>query len=178
MKFLAGISRALFLLERAVLVLLFSAMILLSFTQVVLRNFFSVGILWADPLLRNGVLWLGFIGASLATREDKHIRIDLLGRFLRPGAAKAVATVTDLFMLGVCLLLAAASRTFVLNEMEFQDTLVTIGDFAVPSWWSQVILPAGFLLISLRIAIHIALRLGGRTEPAESPGAAGTGGPA
>jgi TRAP-type C4-dicarboxylate transport system permease small subunit len=171
-KFLSRLSALLFGVERGVLVLLFSAMILVAFTQVVLRNLFSVGLVWADPLLRNGVLWLGFVGASLATRADKHIRIDLFGRYLKPAAARAVAVVTDLFMLAVCLLLADASRTFVLNEIEFQDTLVTIGGFAVPSWWSQVILPIGFLLISLRIVLQMALRLGGHADrPAPPPGA-------
>ena len=83
MKLLARLSGILLALERGVLVLLFSLMIVLAFAQVVLRNFFSVGLIWADPLLRNSVLWLGFIGASLATQQDKHIRIDLVGRFLK-----------------------------------------------------------------------------------------------
>jgi TRAP-type C4-dicarboxylate transport system permease small subunit len=172
-KILSRLSGILLGIERGVLVLLFSAMILLAFTQVVLRNFFSVGLVWGDPLLRNAVLWLGFIGASLATQQDKHIRIDLAGRYLGPRAATVVGMVTDLFTLAVCLLLADASRTFVLNEVEFQDTLVTIGQLEVPTWWSQVILPAGFLLISLRIVIRAALRLGGAAPAAAVPGGPG-----
>jgi TRAP-type C4-dicarboxylate transport system permease small subunit len=177
MKLLARLSGVLLGLERGVLVLLFSLMIVLAFAQVVLRNFFSVGLIWADPLLRNSVLWLGFIGASLATQQDKHIRIDLVGRFLKPSAARIVGVLTDVFTLVVCLCLAAASRTFVLNEIEFQDTLVTIGAFEVPTWWSQLILPAGFLLIALRILLHMLLRLGGASPatyvppgPGPSPG--------
>jgi C4-dicarboxylate transporter DctQ subunit len=169
MKVLARLSGLLLGLERGVLVLLFSLMIVLAFAQVVLRNFFSVGLIWADPLLRNAVLWLGFIGASLATQQDKHIRIDLLGRFLRPRALALVGAATDLFTLAVCLLLADASRTFVLNEMEFRDTLVTIGSFEVPTWWSQVILPTGFLLISLRVLLRMVLRTGGSPPAAYIP---------
>ncbi|MCH7552365.1 TRAP transporter small permease, partial [Patescibacteria group bacterium] len=55
--------------------------VLLSFSQVVLRNLFSGGILWGDILLRQLVLWVGFLGASLAVREQKHIAIDFLPRF-------------------------------------------------------------------------------------------------
>jgi C4-dicarboxylate transporter DctQ subunit len=168
-KVLSRLSGVLLGVERGVLVLLFSLMIVLAFTQVVLRNFFSVGLVWGDPILRNAVLWLGFIGASLATQQDKHIRIDLAGRFLKPRAAMIVGIVTDVFTLAVCLYLADASRTFVLNEIEFQDTLVTIGGFEVPTWWSQVILPAGFVLISLRIVIARVLRLGGQA-PADAAG--------
>jgi C4-dicarboxylate transporter DctQ subunit len=169
MKLVARLSGLLLGLERGLLVLLFSLMILLAFTQVVLRNFFSVGLIWADPLLRNSVLWLGFIGASLATQQDKHIRIDLLGRFLGRRATAMVGAATDLFTLAICLFLADASRTFVLNEMEFRDTLVTIGNFEIPTWWSQVILPAGFLLIALRVSIRLVLRLGGPPPAAYVP---------
>lgn len=173
MKLLSRLSAVLLGVERTALVLLFSLMIVLAFAQVVLRNALSVGLVWGDPVLRNAVLWLGFIGASLATQQDKHIRIDLLGRYLKPRAAAVVGIVTDLFALAVCLLLADASRTFVLNEIEFQDTLVTIGGFEVPTWWSQVILPAGFLLIALRIAIRSVLRLGGQAPADALPGGPG-----
>ena len=77
MKTLGRLNTLLLAIERGFLVLLFSLMIVLSFSQVILRNVLSVGLIWADPLLRNAVLWLGFIGASLATQQDKQIKIDL-----------------------------------------------------------------------------------------------------
>ncbi len=176
MKILARLNSLLLSFERGFLVLLFSLMIVLSFSQVVLRNAFSLGLVWADPLLRNAVLWLGFIGASLATQDDRHIKIDLAGRFLKPRAAALVGMVTDLFTLAVCLLLADAAMTFVSNEIEFRDTLVTIGGIEIPTWWSQVILPAGFLLIALRVGVRLAGRIVGLTV--RGGGAAAGGGPA
>lgn len=35
---------------------------------------------WVDPLLHKGTLWLAFLGASLATREGRHIAIDIVPR--------------------------------------------------------------------------------------------------
>ena len=67
--------------EDALLVLLLSAMIVLAATQIMLRNFFDSGFVWIDPLLRVLVLWLGLIGATVATRNNRHIRIDLLSGF-------------------------------------------------------------------------------------------------
>ena len=55
-------------------------MIVLAGTQILLRNLFDSGFVWIDPLLRVMVLWLGLLGATVATRQDKHIRIDLLSR--------------------------------------------------------------------------------------------------
>jgi len=41
---------------------------------------------WADSLLRKGTLWLAFLGASLATHDQKHINIDPLLRIAPPKA--------------------------------------------------------------------------------------------
>jgi len=155
-NFLDKLNRIVLAAERAFLTILFSVMILLSFFQVVLRNFFSVGLVWADPFLRLSVLWLGFIGASLATQYDKHIRIDLVGRFLSARAASAVSVLTGLFSTVVCVLLAEASWTFVANEIDFHDTIFAIAGFDVPSWWAQLILPVGFGLMSLRLFFRSA----------------------
>ncbi len=47
------------LVEDALLVLILAAMVGLAATQIVLRNLFDGAILWADPMLRVGVLWVG-----------------------------------------------------------------------------------------------------------------------
>jgi len=57
-------------IEGHLIVLILSLMILLSFGQILLRNFFDMGIIWGDTLLRQWVLWLGFLGASLAVKHD------------------------------------------------------------------------------------------------------------
>ncbi len=41
---------------------------------------------WADSFLRKGTLWLSFLGASLATKQRKHIGIDILPRLAPPRA--------------------------------------------------------------------------------------------
>jgi TRAP-type C4-dicarboxylate transport system permease small subunit len=69
-------------LEQWVLVLLLGFLAAFAVTQIILRNFLSVGLVWGDDLLRHGVLWISLLGATRATLERKHIRIDLLPRIL------------------------------------------------------------------------------------------------
>jgi TRAP-type C4-dicarboxylate transport system permease small subunit len=121
-------------------------MILLSFLQVLLRNFFDQGILWGDIFLRNLVLWVGFLGASLATREGKHINIDLFTRFLS-GRWRAMAQlVTHLSAALVCIVLADAGWTFVMDEKLYQTKIFA----EIPAWYFQTIIPVGFLLMAFR----------------------------
>jgi TRAP-type C4-dicarboxylate transport system permease small subunit len=132
-------------------------MVLLAFVQVVLRNLLDQGILWADILLRNLVLWVGFIGASLATREEKHISIDLLTRIL-PGKWKNFARFfMNIFALLICLLLAEAGWTFVMDEKLYGTKI--FGE--VPAWYFQIIIPLGFLLMAFRFCIISLQHMGG-----------------
>src|SRR3970040_2127967 len=68
--------------EQVLIVIVLTAMLLLAFLQVLLRNAWDFGLPWVDILLRHLVLWLGIMGASLATRMNRHIRIEVLTRFL------------------------------------------------------------------------------------------------
>ena len=81
---LRRLHRGLLRLEDGLLVSLLVLMVLLATGQILLRNLFDAGLSWGDPSLRLMVLWLALLGAMAATRDDNHIRIDLLSRYL-PG---------------------------------------------------------------------------------------------
>ena len=153
MRILKGISSVLSWIERSAVIALLAVMVALAFLQVILRNVFSTGFLWADPMLRHAVLWIGFLGASLATQQEKHINIDLVTRFLSPRMTNIVRIVTNLFAGIVCALLANAGRTFVASEQSTGDILLTINAMEFPAWWFQLIIPIGFGLMAFRFLI-------------------------
>ena len=61
------------------------AMIGLAAAQVLWRVALGGGFAWADEALRLLVLWSAMLGAVAASRDNVHLRIDLLSRFLPPG---------------------------------------------------------------------------------------------
>ena len=91
-------------LENGLLTALVLLLVVLAGAQIILRDFFDTGISWADPLMRELVLWTGMLGALAAVRDDKHIALDVLQRFLAPPAQKVARAVT----LGFAALLCAA----------------------------------------------------------------------
>lgn len=137
-------------IQNGLLTILLVAMITLAFMQVVLRNFFNTGISWADPLVRHLVLWVGFIGASVATKEHGHLAMDLLTRFMPEKFKKVASIFVHLTSAIVCTLLTYASYKFVLSEKE-AGTLLLPG---VPSYLAIVVIPAGFFIMSLRFAFR------------------------
>ncbi len=143
------IDRALARAETALLILFLAVMVVMAFVQVLLRNLFSTGILWGDSLLRHLVLWLTFLGASLATRENRHIKIDILARLLKGRLRHLAAALTNLSGSVVCAFLAKASIVFVLDERGAGTTTFA----AVPTWIVLSILVYGFAVIALRFLL-------------------------
>jgi TRAP-type C4-dicarboxylate transport system permease small subunit len=150
MKFFEKFNNWIEKTETFVLVAVLMIMVIFAFLQVVLRNIFDEGILWGDIVLRHLVLWVGFIGASLATRESKHINIDLFSRFLSPRGKIVVQITTAVFSVFICALLTDASWTFVQDEKMMGTEIFT----DVPAWYFQTIIPIGFGLMALRFLIQ------------------------
>lgn len=154
--------RIFLLIEDALLVALLAAMILLSSAQIFLRNFFDAGIVWADPSLRVLVLWIGLLGAMVATRNSRHISIDILSHFLSDQHKAWINRLTDLFAALICLLVSWHAARFVLFEMEDGSTLF----LNIPAWICELIIPIGFAIMGLRFLLHTLI---GR--PKEEPSA-------
>lgn len=150
MKRLLGIVR---LLEDSLLVLLLSAMILLASSQILMRNVWDMGQFWIDPLLRLLVLWLGLLGAMAATRESRHISIDIVSHHLPPKLKDTVHLVTDLFASVICALLSYHAVRFVLFEKEDGAMLF----LNIPAWVCELVLPIGFGIMALRFLLHALL---------------------
>lgn len=133
-------------LEDGILALLLMTMIGVAVTQVVLRNFFDAGFYWGDSLVRVTVLWVALVGAMVASRDDSHIRIDLIGRFVKPELQHWVVRLTRLFTCFVLVLFTWGSGQFV--YFEYVDNAIAFGD--VPAWICELIMPIGGGVMALR----------------------------
>lgn len=130
--------------------LLLAEMILLAFVQVILRNVFAFGFSWVEELLRVSVLWVGFIGASLAIRQGRHINIDVLSRAVPDRLRPWVRTVIDLALLAVCAIFLAASVEYIRMERQFGEVSDPL---RTPVWILQLIFPILFGTGCFRLAL-------------------------
>jgi C4-dicarboxylate transporter DctQ subunit len=143
--------RVLHIIEDSLLVSILLAMILLAFSQIVMRNFFGTGTIWLDPLLRVLVLWVGLLGALVATRQDKQISVDVLTRILPPGLKRLSTIVTRSFAAIVSAIIAWHSFRFLIDEWNSGATAFA----SVPAWLPESILPFGFSIIALRYTLQV-----------------------
>ncbi|MBN2145388.1 MAG: TRAP transporter small permease subunit [Candidatus Aureabacteria bacterium] len=154
MQIIKIINRFLEIVEKSLLVVLFCIIIFLSFTQVILREFFSSGLLWADTFLRHLVLWIGFLGAAIAARNEKHFVIDIAKKLFPEKTRIVIEIVTSLFVLIALYYLSFSAVKFFKDDVAFSSVLFRIRDFEIPSYWMNVIIPAGFILLFIHFALN------------------------
>lgn len=150
-KIFLSVDKKLAQVEAGILILTLSIMILLAFLQVILRNFFSYSIIWGDPFLRHLVLWIGFLGASMATKENRHINIDALFRVLSPAWQRRAQVLTNLFSAFVSGLLVRAAFVFVRDEY----TAGTPIFLEIPLWPFVSIILLGFMVVTFRFLLKV-----------------------
>jgi TRAP-type C4-dicarboxylate transport system permease small subunit len=167
MKVVAFIDRGLTALVTALLVCSFTLMIGLAAAQVLLRQLLHSTILWGDLAARHLVIWVGFFGAYLATRGERHFHIGFLARLLGPRSRPWFHAVSDLFAAVICGLLVAAGWTFVSVGLDPRAVLF----LGIRQRTVALIVPVGFLLMALQFGLRTFQNLAKaiRGEPEEDP---------
>jgi TRAP-type C4-dicarboxylate transport system permease small subunit len=145
-------------LETGLLITLFGIMVIVAVYQILARNFFGTGILWGDSMVRIAVLWVTLFGALVASRNDDHIHIDAVSRFLPGRLRRHARRATSAFTALVCGVFAYHSAKFVL--WEFEDGVTAFAN--VPAWVCELPMPVVFGLMGIRY-------LGHTLSPPETP---------
>ncbi len=129
-------------------------MAILPLAEAGLRTVFGIGIPGSLPFVQHLTLWVTFLGAALATREDKLLTL-ATGEFLPEGRWREAARIGAYSVAaGITALLARASWDLVVIERQ-AGTEVAVG---LPVWVAQLAMPIGFVLIALRLVWHSADR--------------------
>ena len=167
MSVLRGLDRVLTKAVTWLLVFFFVTMLGIAALQVILRIILHTGIIWGDIAARHMVLWVGFFGAYMATREDKHFHIDVLTRFLHPKLKAWFGAFSDLFAIVICYFMLQASLTFVQVGMDADSMLF----LQVPQRAAAMIVPLGFGLIMVQFLLRMIENIvkGIRGPEAEGP---------
>lgn len=100
-----------FEMMKAAAALLLAGMVVMVFGNVFLRYVFNSGIVVSEELARWFLVWMTFLGATVALRERRHLGMDSLVKLLSRRGRKATALTSHLLMLMVTWLLLSGSWT-------------------------------------------------------------------
>ncbi|GAB1475536.1 hypothetical protein MASR2M70_03680 [Bacillota bacterium] len=141
-------------LEEWLLVSGFTAVVIIVFMQVILRYVFNNSLPWVEELARYMFVYLTWIGADRAVRDDKHIKLTILQSKL-----KSKSKYLEIFITLIC------AATFIyltyygieligrlMQNVQISPTL------RLPMWYFYLAVPLGAFLMSIRY-VHKLLRV-------------------
>jgi len=105
-----------------------------------------------DELIRHLTLLVGMVGGMVATRDDRLLAMGTVALALPARWKPAIRVYTGVVSTTVAALLTLAAWQFVREEAASSSVLA----FGVPRIVLQAAMPAGFLVITLRLARHAA----------------------
>jgi len=135
-------------LEGAAVGVLLLAMIAIPAGETISRRLFGRGLTGSAVVVQHLTLWVGFLGALLATATDRHLALSTAGALPLGWPRRAASVLARAVATSVCALLAYASLVLVLAERGSDRTL----PLGIPWWWSELVMPVASALMALRFA--------------------------
>ncbi len=140
------------------------------------------GLIWSQTLALVLTLWVGFVGASMCTYENRHLRVEAVQRFLPEKIRPLVGFASGLLTTTVCLVLLWLSIRYV--RFNYEEYVITEGKgglflgMDVPKYLGFAALPIAFAFMAIRFSVKAIGALRGEVEEPLDPVAAAGGAPA
>jgi TRAP-type C4-dicarboxylate transport system permease small subunit len=134
---------------------------------------FPAGLIWAQPLGLILTLWVAFLGASMATKENLHLKVEAVQKALPEKVRRISGLLSGLLTAAFCLLLADLASNYVTSMHAQWETANHLGGLhdgiSIPKFASFIIVPIAYTIMALRFVGIGVLAFRGELEetPAE-----------
>jgi TRAP-type C4-dicarboxylate transport system permease small subunit len=145
--------------EKVIAVALFFALVASIAINIVARNVFQASFQYLLEIGPALVLWLALIGSTLALRENRHIKIELLLRFCPPHLKALAGRLCGVFGMVIMAFLGYGSLEFVTNEVDIFGT----------RGWLAVVFPLFFTLAFFRFFTQVLIPVRKASGPDSKP---------
>ncbi len=143
-------------------ILLLVASVIL-FSNVVARYVFNDSFSWATEVVRYQIIWMVFIGGSIAARRGMHIGVDIIIKFSGPRIRQAVLLTVYTISIAFCIYVAYYGLELVMRSRSWGQVSPAA---QIPMWMMQLAIPVGAILMGIRFAQHFVNTLTGKSEQA------------
>jgi C4-dicarboxylate transporter, DctM subunit len=145
-------------LERVLVAFLLLAMVMLPAASTISRRLLGRELPGSAVLAQHITLWVGFLGALLATISGKHLALSTLGVVPAGWPRSAARFFGEAVSAATTAVLAFGSLKLVQSEWHGFGVVA----FGIRVAWSQLVMPVGFAVMALRFAWRAGDVAGGR----------------
>lgn len=129
--------------------LFLSAAVLLVVSEIFSRRFLSHSMVGSDEIAAYAVLWSVLFTASIAVKNNLHVRIDVIFTLVPPAVGRCIDALGTFLSLLFAAFLTWSGWALVSESLMLGEVTMTM--LRLPLWIPQLILPVGGLLLSLRL---------------------------
>jgi len=162
---LSRLNETLVVLLKVLLIVVFSILLVDVIWGVGSRYILGDQASWSEELARLMMVWLALLGAALASREDRHLGLDVLVRSWPTGASRIAEAVTHVAVILFALLVMTWGGYHLVDQRFASGQ--TLPALKISKAWFYLALPVSGLLITL-FSVEALIKLAGGSSAGDS----------
>ena len=123
----------------------------LPLAEILVRRLLTSGIPGAGSIVQHLTLWVGFVGAALAARDNRLLALGS-GALLPDAARRVTGVFAGAMAAAVTVMLFWGSVQLIVTQRELAQEMA----FGIPVWTVQIVLPLALAAIAIRLVRHAA----------------------
>lgn len=131
---------------------------------------FPEGLIWSQSMALVLTAWVGFLGASMATSDNRQLKVEAALRYYPEGVKRVVGLVSGLLTAAFCVFLAWMSMKLILDlKNDYDGNPGLAGIFVgtkIPQYVGFSVLPIAYVLMALRFTGNGVLAFRGQLADA------------
>jgi C4-dicarboxylate transporter DctQ subunit len=129
---------------------------LIIFVNVIMRYAFNSGLYWAEELVRYIVIYIVFIGTSIAVSRKAHINVDLYMNLKKKWKRDAFDFFNDLASICFSLFMLVVGIAIIIDQKDMGQTSTAL---EIPMYLVYLAMPIGGGLMLIRYLIQFGSRI-------------------
>jgi len=131
----------------------FAAMTASAILGVFFRYVMQSPFMWTEEVARYLQVWMGFTAISIALRQDRHIKVEILPRLVPSVIAKVIGYLVDALIAFFFIVLLKQGYLMTVNN------IMTASTFQVSMSWILIAVPVAAALTLIQLFLNVVKRV-------------------
>lgn len=131
----------------------FAAMTLVAILGVFFRYVMQSPFMWTEEIARYLMVWMGFTAISIALKQNRHIKVEVLPKMFPPMAVKVASYVVDAMIALFFIVLLGQGYLMTVNN------IMTASTFRLSMSWVLVAVPLAAALTLIQLFVKIVKKV-------------------
>lgn len=141
--------------EHYILIILMTTLLVLGVAQILFRFLLNFSLSWTEELSRYTFILMVYVGAALAFKRNKHVRVEIIDQYVSPKVLEHVKTFNEVLIIIFLVLVGYKGFGIVQNSYYMNQISPAL---RIPMYVVYGIIPLTFIISSFRIIEGIVKR--------------------